>query len=314
MSASEHLLSIAREVQALTAGDRERRGGLRQRVVDVQTELQLAEKDDLAGYLDAVLTLIDGIFRLPESCGPDMAWLAGSLLEVVGKAHGSREGAPDAAPTPEEDPGNEWLERMSDLYLGDILVRIGALNREQVEDVLQVQVHTGKRFGEIVVETGLATAEDVELALDLQSGAGDGQAESEPAPPRTSAPASQPQEPPPALASGPESVRSPLRMADPARAGLGGAPRGPQGPAPAPDLPAFTDLLLGEMLLKREKIDEAQLESALAIQRATGKRVGEALVQIGAIGWKDLDIAIRQQRKARERKPGGGSRRRVIEL
>jgi len=43
--------------------------------------------------------------------------------------------------------------------------------------------------------------------------------------------------------------------------------------------------LLGQLLLSAGVIDEAQLEEGLKLQERTGKRLGEALVELGG-GYK----------------------------
>jgi type IV pilus assembly protein PilB len=45
---------------------------------------------------------------------------------------------------------------------------------------------------------------------------------------------------------------------------------------------------IGELLLERRLITEAQLEGALVLQRQTGRRVGETLVELGALSSHDL--------------------------
>jgi type IV pilus assembly protein PilB len=45
---------------------------------------------------------------------------------------------------------------------------------------------------------------------------------------------------------------------------------------------------LGQMMLERGLVSEEQLEQALAVQRATGRRVGETLLEMRAIGSADL--------------------------
>ena len=57
---------------------------------------------------------------------------------------------------------------------------------------------------------------------------------------------------------------------------------------------------LGTMLIRAGKINEADLERARAMQRAAGpgRRVGEILVEIGAITPKELERQVRLQIEA----------------
>ena len=52
---------------------------------------------------------------------------------------------------------------------------------------------------------------------------------------------------------------------------------------------------IGTVLLEAGAIDEAQLQAALAEQKVTGKRLGEVLIDSGAITWNALAHAIAAQ-------------------
>lgn len=56
------------------------------------------------------------------------------------------------------------------LRLGDILVRQGYINEEQLKTVLDRQKTTKKRVGDSLVEAGLVSAEDIAHALNIQLG------------------------------------------------------------------------------------------------------------------------------------------------
>jgi hypothetical protein len=60
------------------------------------------------------------------------------------------------------------LEIMSDSLLGQVLIRIGAIRREQLEQALKIQRAAGIRIGEALVELGATTWEVVEKAVELQ--------------------------------------------------------------------------------------------------------------------------------------------------
>ena len=65
----------------------------------------------------------------------------------------------------------------------------------------------------------------------------------------------------------------------------------------------MSDVLLGEILIERGIISKQQLEHGLSTQRATGMRIGEALVNHGFCGWDQVEMGIRIQ----------GQRRRYLE-
>jgi chromosome segregation ATPase len=52
---------------------------------------------------------------------------------------------------------------------------------------------------------------------------------------------------------------------------------------------------IGDVLLAKGLVDEEQLARALEHQRRTGRRVGEILVEDGAITWFDLSMALAEQ-------------------
>ncbi len=59
------------------------------------------------------------------------------------------------------------------------------------------------------------------------------------------------------------------------------------------------DLLLGEVMIKLRYVGPEQVEQALRVQRATGVRFGEALVQTGAATWDQIKLALRYQEENR---------------
>jgi hypothetical protein len=52
---------------------------------------------------------------------------------------------------------------------------------------------------------------------------------------------------------------------------------------------------LGDVLVEKGLITQSDLDSALMLQRGTGKRLGEVLVDIGAIDWLELAQAMAAQ-------------------
>jgi hypothetical protein len=59
--------------------------------------------------------------------------------------------------------------------------------------------------------------------------------------------------------------------------------------------PDFPWRRLGELLLERDLVDAADLESALAVQASTGRRLGEILVTRGALSAQELIGALADQ-------------------
>ncbi len=60
-----------------------------------------------------------------------------------------------------------------------------------------------------------------------------------------------------------------------------------------------SDLYVGEILLRQGSITKDQLEQALRFQQVTGDRLGEALVNLNAVTWKQVQEALCEQRPSR---------------
>ncbi len=69
----------------------------------------------------------------------------------------------------QKTPGSgEGLRLMSDLMLGEIMVRNGTITKEQLEEALRIQRAAGIRVGEALVRMKLVTKLQLECALQLQ--------------------------------------------------------------------------------------------------------------------------------------------------
>lgn len=89
----------------------------------------------------------------------------GKLLEAVREGaragSGQSQGNGQAAP-----PG---LQTANKRRLGEILVSLAMINRDDLETALRMQQVTGRRVGETLIEMGLLTPEQLEGALRAQS-------------------------------------------------------------------------------------------------------------------------------------------------
>ena len=56
-----------------------------------------------------------------------------------------------------------------------------------------------------------------------------------------------------------------------------------------------TGLKLGEILIKKKLITEAQLKKTLQVQEKEGKRIGEVLVELKMVTAEDIVIALGEQ-------------------
>lgn len=88
--------------------------------------------------------------------------------ENLGKEDNSARPAP-GAPLPVVSPLRSELKLVSDMMLGDLLVRMGKITPEQLEQGLRAQRATGVRIGEALVQMRATTWKDVEEGLRIQS-------------------------------------------------------------------------------------------------------------------------------------------------
>ncbi|HEX6883327.1 MAG TPA: hypothetical protein VF530_08095 [Planctomycetota bacterium] len=62
----------------------------------------------------------------------------------------------------------DYLQSMNAQVLGEVLIRLGSITREQLAHALAVQRAAGIHIGEALVETGAASWEQIKKALDVQ--------------------------------------------------------------------------------------------------------------------------------------------------
>ena len=71
------------------------------------------------------------------------------------------------------------------------------------------------------------------------------------------------------------------------------------GGAGSPGLRLVREGILGEVRVEEGFVTTEQVQAALVAQRVTGMRMGEALVDLGACSWDDVQRAIEVQRERR---------------
>ena len=284
-----------------------------------------SEQQPVVEYLDAATLLISYLAHMGQIGGSEIRSVVARLIETaanvvtdgpgVVQADSAREAAstevpraalpvqvessaPPTPPLPRADPTptSTTVRVISDMLLGEIMVRMGHIQSEQIEKVLEVQRQTGLKFGEALVKLGLATWEQVQAGLRYQDGCR--QVVENFVDTRTQDGAQQelqvagPNEAPRKLelgTPGPDVAAPQAKPLDVA------GPKGDLG-----SLRLMADVLLGEILIERGIISKAQLEQGLSTQRATGMRIGEALVNLGFCGWDKVEMGIRLQGQRRK--------------
>ena len=60
------------------------------------------------------------------------------------------------------------VPKLNDMMLGEVMIQLGFVTTEQVDQALKMMAETGRKFGEALVEIGAATPEDVAQGISLQ--------------------------------------------------------------------------------------------------------------------------------------------------
>lgn len=231
----------------------------------------------------------------------------GASLQKQVEASAPRTAPVPAAPIPTTPAPstNASVRVISDMLLGEVMVRMGHIQNEHIEKALEIQRQTGLKFGEALVKLGVATWEQVQAGLRYQDGCRQvvenfvdtrkqgGQSKDE-------------------QKNGlhPDGAPQELELGQPKRNLATSATSGSKGLDVAgskgdlSSLRLMSDVLLGEVLIERGIISKTQLEQGLATQRATGMRIGEALVNHGFCGWDQVELGIRIQGQRRKYQTG----------
>jgi len=131
-------------------------------------------EDSLCGMAERILELLDRHGHIGGRQALDL------ILEIVEQVHTAvggdlgEEGSELPEPT-EEEPGDALgrvtlgLRLMDQRRLGEILVSLSMLSKDQVERALRHQRATGRRFGEVLVDLGYLSQAAVDSALRIQN-------------------------------------------------------------------------------------------------------------------------------------------------
>lgn len=151
---------------------------------------------------------------------------------------------------------------LSARLIGSIFVEKGLITQEQLDAALKLQQETGERLGEIVVgEFGVPRLELASVLAEQWAAYERAEPTDEPSAPGASAPAM----PTPADTIPPVSGEPLLRRP------------------------------IGEIFVERGFVSDDQLKAAVELQRKTGQRLGEVLVEQGALSRLDLASALAEQ-------------------
>ena len=155
---------------------------------------------------------------------------------------------PDA---PLPAPRRNDLRLVSDVLLGEILIQQGTATSEQIDEALKFQRNSGILVGAALIQLGFATPKQIETGLRFQKGM--------------------------RAASASPGTTLPTATKD-------------------SDLELISDMLLGELLVRLGYITCGNLQKGLVAHQATGMRIGESLVSLGVVSWEQIEHAVSLQR------------------
>jgi hypothetical protein len=240
--------------------------------------------------LDAATLLLRQVLATGcEVSADELLSLASGLVRIVERAS---DGRGVAAPTKVDAYGadvpldiyyagqlrrEDDLRARNDMLLGQALVELGYVTVGDVIDALDRQRRSGARFGEVLKEMGVIGDREVVEALNLQARM------------REAIGTLRPSEPVAEVENPYSTFRR--RDADP--------------PAPLPrkrdGLRMANEAPLGEILVMLGFVTPRDLERATQLQRASGRLLGESLVEIGAASWEQINkaLSVQAQKKSR---------------
>ena len=225
---------------------------------------------ELMGCLEAAATLIRSMPHLLNDEAEDLRAMIVRLVQLVANHESlakpkrssvirGTQKAKEAAPAPatpapeakaEEELSPVGLRVIHEMMLGEVLVQLGVATTQQIDQALAAMASSGKKLGETLLELGTCKNEDIEEALTMQR----------------------------ALSKA--SSRRKAKI-DPGAA--------------SKTVGTVDGVLLGEVLIHYGRIDRNQLEEGLALQRERGGRLGEALVELGYVTWEDVRRSVEIQ-------------------
>ncbi len=257
------LTALARRFACSDPHDAAEQRELLETLSAVRKETQDRAAEEL---LDGAVLLTSYMTRLGHVGGQHVLGIIARLLQMANETARSSKAQSNsrvefprmesaAAPPAPGEATDAALKVVGSMLLGEILVERGVITREQVDEALRLQAHNRLRFGETLIQLGMATKEQVREALQYQNSA--------------------------------RQVVEDFGWRDEHPREKTRPPQGPRKLQPLQKAPGsneglrlMSDLMLGEVMVRNGTITKEQLEEALRIQRAAGIRVGEALVRM----------------------------------
>jgi hypothetical protein len=253
---------LARRIAQTRPIDRSGKQALARELKNLRSRLYPATSQDLVDRVEATALLMHFLSQVEDS--------PIETLQLVARLTASFDERCFAPPSVEASAAARptgVLEGLSSTSkLGEIMVAMGIIAADQLEEALRIQKSWRLPLGTCLEKLGHATPAQVTRALDMQKKL------------RVSA------EPPAPLGAAPASISLSTR-----------------GPGLPLDVRGGTVQTLGDFLLQRNMLTSQQLERAVTMQRAAGITLNEALVQLGLMTVDQVRQAVQMQEKMRGR-------------
>ncbi len=268
--------ALARAAERADPADPGEQGLLMLRVRELEKLMRDAHANDLASCLAAAGSLAEILSREGDVTRAHLHEASCRILRAVELAFSG--GLPPMLEDRARDGSN--LPLINDMVLGQILIQLGHVTEHQLRSAVSLQQQTGRRIGDILVESGVVSREIVEAACRIQERL------------RTEA-----QERRKAKSLAPkQGVPSALREVKPEQQpGDLQITESLEAAVPKPMRRRTNDYLLGQILVQMGLVKTGQVERASKDARAAGIRIGEALVRAKACRWEDVERAVKVQ-------------------
>lgn len=274
------ITALSRHIDETDPADRSEHGHNAGRLRELCAYMGEKCDPEVAACLEAATRLIEAIAgpgeRLDRKSIHDIACrLLGTVEQALRDLEAPTAGEAAAQPPSAKEPstaaargsstyepkGEPALPKINNMVFGELMVELGWATREQVDKALEMHQQVGIPVGECLLVQGSATAERILEALKIQE-----RMRSMSAPPEPQALAEVPAPQAPGLAPGDASIL------------------------------VTKQIFFGEVLLGMGMITKDQLEQAMRKHHFERVRVGQALVELGALSEEDLERGLEIQR------------------
>jgi hypothetical protein len=187
MTSILQISALARRIARSSPQDAREQQEILERLTEIRNALDPSTQIDVIRYLDGAVLLTMYLAQLGSIGGYEVIDIVSRLMASIEKTlnlqtmarHTLESAQPRAAAqapagestlaqplTAERAPTLETMGK--DMLLGEIMIRLGMITPEQLQEGARTQRAAGLRFGEALIERGFVTWSQVETALRFQ--------------------------------------------------------------------------------------------------------------------------------------------------